>query len=63
MPEGWDDDLITDRTDHNLEVCYCIGPQVVDGVRQFLCPCDMRAVNAFKKGHGVPYVDPVDNKE
>ena len=38
MSEDWDDGLISDRTDHNLEVCYCIGPQ--DG--EPLCPCGMR---------------------
>ena len=36
--EKWDEGLITDRTDNNLETCYCIGPQ--DGDK--LCPCDMR---------------------
>ena len=36
--------LPTDHTDNNLETCYCIGPQVVDGVKQSMCPCAMREV-------------------
>tara|TARA_R110002020_G_scaffold279976_2_gene495763 strand:- start:90 stop:353 length:264 start_codon:yes stop_codon:yes gene_type:complete len=36
--DQWDKGLITDRTDTNLEQCFCIGPQ--EG--QQFCPCALR---------------------
>jgi hypothetical protein len=66
MTNNWDEDLISDRTDHNCETCFCVGPQEgEDGVLDPLCPCrrrkfnkDLRELNRLFKEHtsktGVP---------
>jgi len=40
--QDWDKGLVSDRTDSNLETCFCIGPQVVGGRLEPRCPCGMR---------------------